>query len=144
MARAGLVSWILIAWLLSSAVRARAGTELDFWHSYVHQPSGVVHFAFHIASYKRGLFFGSCGPSTRSMQWEYDVDLAGAGPVYARDQITLKRDGQPVAVAAGTIKLDAERQHATLDLQTAQPATNQPAVPVSFPGNGTHRIRKTR
>src|ERR1035438_1899968 len=73
---------------------ANAGTILDFWHSYTHQPSGVTHYSFHIANYKRGLFFGSCGPSAKSLQWEYDMDLTGCGPIYHKEQIAFTVEGK--------------------------------------------------
>src|SRR5438105_12438651 len=86
-----------------SASPARAEAKLDFWHSYTHQPSGVIHYSFQIASYKRGLFFGSCGPSTRSLQWEYDIDLTGPGPVYQADQISMTSDLKKVPIGSGTL-----------------------------------------
>jgi hypothetical protein len=136
------VPLVLLAWVFCSALPARAGTELDFWHSYVHQADGATHFSFHIANYKRGLFFGSCGPSTRSLQWGYDVDLAGPGPRYTADQITLRVDGKPVSIASGTIAVDLNQQQATIQLQITQSGTNQPVTSTNFPGNGTHRISK--
>jgi hypothetical protein len=138
------LSLVLIACFLSLAPQASAGTELNFWHSYVHHPSGVTHFSFHIANYKRGLFFGSCGPSTRSLQWGYDVDLAGPGPRYTPDQIALRVDGKTVSVVSGTIGIDTRQEQATIQLQIAQPGTNQLVTSTIFPGNGTHRIRKAR
>src|SRR5512135_3553561 len=108
MTRRKLPQCVLFLCFLSAAANAQAGTELDFWHSYTHQPSGVVHFSFHLANYKRGFFFGSCGLATRSLQWEYDVDLAGAGPRYTSDQITLRREGKEVSIVSGTINLDAQ------------------------------------
>ena len=136
--------WLPCLLYLFSGAKVSAGTELDFWHSYTHQPSGSIHFSFHIANYKRGLFFGSCGPSTRSLQWGFDLDLAGPGPVYSKDQITLTRDGKPVTIASGSINVDAKQDHATIRLQTCAAGTNQPAIPADFPGNGTHRIKKLR
>src|SRR5260370_24175421 len=88
------------------AAEAHAETKLDFWHFYTHQPSGVTHYSFHIANYKRGLFFGSCGPSTRWLQWEYDVDLAGNGPVYEKRQVALTTEGKHVEVISGSITID--------------------------------------
>ena len=114
-------------------------TKLDFWHSYVHQPSGVIHYSFQIASYKRGLFFGSCGPSTRSLQWEYDIDLSGPGPVYEKDQIRITSDTKPIGVVSGTIRYDAKRNEAALDLRV-QSSPGESA----FPGNGTHSIKKIK
>ena len=144
MCRHKVILLALLVWSLSSAAPARAGTELNYWHSYIHQPDGVAHFSFHIANYKRGLFFGSCGPSTRSLQWGYDVDLAGPGPRYTADQITLRVDGKPISVASGTIAIDSSLQHATIELQVTQSGTNQLGVSTNFPGNGTHRIQKPK
>ena len=141
MCRHKVLSLALLAWSLSSATSARAGTELNYWHSYIHQPDGVAHFSFHIANYKRGLFFGSCGPSTRSLQWGYDVDLAGPGPRYSAYQIMLRVDGKPISIASGTIAIDSNQLHATIQLQVTQPGTNQPGASANFPGNGTHPIR---
>src|SRR6516162_9829291 len=87
----------------------RAETKLDFWHSYKHQPSGVIHYSFQIANYKRGLFFGSCGPCTRSLQWEYDIDLAGAGPIYQKDQIKITSETKNVDVISGSVRVDSKR-----------------------------------
>jgi hypothetical protein len=116
-----------------------AETKLDFWHSYLHNPSGVTHYSFHLASYKRGLFFGSCGPSTRSLQWEYEVDLAGAGPAYEASKITVTSEGKKIDVASGTIKIDLPNNKATIDLRVVGGnATN------SFGGNGAYRITKIK
>jgi hypothetical protein len=142
MRRQNLKQCFLLLCFLGAAATAQAGTELDFWHSYTHQPSGAVHFSFHIANYKRGLFFGSCGPSTRSLQWEYDMDLAGPGPRYTSEQITVTREGKRVVVAAGTISVDPKQRHATIDLRTA-PGNSQTAA-VDFVGNGTHRIHRLK
>jgi hypothetical protein len=128
---------ILGLWITCVAIPVNAGTELDFWHSYTHQPSGKSHYSFHIANYKRGLFFGPCGPSTRSVQWEYDVDLTDNGPVYQKDQIAIKAEGKPFAVAAGTISIDAKQQNAKIDLQIGRDGTT-----TNFVGNGTWRIKK--
>jgi len=126
--------------LLSLAtLPARAETKLDFWHSYVHQPSGVIHYSFQIASYKRGIFFGSCGPSTRALQWEFDIDLAGAGPVYNKDQINVTSEGQKLEVVAGNISLDPAQREATISLRVKASATA-----TEFAGNGKHRIIKLK
>jgi hypothetical protein len=135
---------VLVFCFLSALTNSQAGTELDFWHSYTHQPTGVTHFSFHIANYKRGFFFGSCGLGTKSLQWQYDVDLAGAGPRYTSDRIAVRREGTEVAIISGTICVDAQQRHATIDLQTGRGETNSPAAPSSFIGNGTHRIRKLK
>jgi hypothetical protein len=118
---------------------AQGETKLDFWHSYIHQPSGAIHYSFQIASYKRGLFFGSCGPSTRSLQWEYDIDLAGAGPVYRKDQIAITSEAKRVELFSGTITIDLRRHEATINLQIKSSGSD-----VSFPGNGTNQIVKLR
>jgi hypothetical protein len=66
-----------------------AGTTLDFWHSYVRAQTQETHFGFHLSQYKRGLFWGSCGPSTKSLQWSFTFDLAGDGPIYATGQFSV-------------------------------------------------------
>jgi hypothetical protein len=131
------VLMILFFWL--GIADAHAETKLDSWHSYTHQPSGVIHYSFHIASYKRGLFFGSCGPSTRSLQWEYDIDLAGNAPVYQKDQMTNTREGKKVEVDSGTITLDQKQRETRIELRikTSNVATE-------FAGNGTDRIGKLK
>jgi len=132
------VAACLFGVLVSTCV-ARAETKLDFWHYYIHQPSGIVHYSFQIANYKRGLFFGSCGPSTRSLQWGYDIDLAGPGPVYQKEQITITSDATPVEVVSGTIRYDAKSNQAILNLRVRSTAGE-----LVFPGNGTHSIKKIK
>jgi hypothetical protein len=129
----------IVSTLLLWTQFARAETKLDFWHSYVHQPSGVVHYSFQIASYKRGLFFGSCGPSTRSLRWEYDIDLTGTGPVYHKEAIAITCDLKSVEVVSGTIRIDQKRNEAAIDLQVKSAGAN-----LAFPGNGTNRIAKPK
>ena len=131
--------WLCICLYACLITSAGAETKLDFWHSYIHQPSGTIHYSFQIASYRRGLFFGSCGPSTRSLRWEYDIDLAGPGPVYQKEQITMRSELIPVDVASGTIQVDLKRQQAVFDLRLR--GTN--ASPV-FPGNGTYPIKQLK
>jgi hypothetical protein len=121
------------------SAEAHAEIKLDFWHSYTHQPSGVTHYSFHIASYKRGLFFGSCGPSTRSLQWEYDIDLSGNAPIYHKDQMTITSEGKRVEVESGTITIDPKQRETTIDLRV-----KGPAGVTNFFGNGTHRIGKLK
>jgi hypothetical protein len=135
---------VLILWLLCIVSQSFAGTVLDFWHAYQHQPSGVTHFSFHIANYKRGLFFGSCGPSTRSLQWAYEVDLAGPGPAYGTNDIRISTDGRPLTVVAGTITISGKQDSAAIQIQTKQSGTNSPGPALSFAGNGTHPIRKLK
>jgi hypothetical protein len=130
---AGLLGLLLFC---ATVPNAQAAVEVNFWHSYTHQPSGVIHFAFHIASYKRGIFFGSCGPSTKSLQWEYEVDLAGKGPVYEANQITITNEGKKVPVSSGTIVISAQEKTAKIDLQVESGGTAG-----GFAGNGSWRIR---
>lgn len=120
--------------LLSVLASAMAETKVDFWHSYV-PPKGAIHYSFQIASYKRGLFFGSCGPSTRSLLWEYDIDLTGPGPVYQKEQIVVRADLKPVEVTAGTIRVDTSSRQVTLDLHL------QSTSSIAFPGNGTYTTK---
>jgi len=134
-----LVQIAIGACLLSTPLGAPAATELDFWHSYTHQPSGITHYSFHIANYKRGLFFGSCGPSTRSLLWSYDVDLAGTGPSYRTNQIALTIDGKSFPVLSGTIAIDLKQEKVIIDLQVER---NGSAAP--FVANGVHRINKSK
>src|SRR5215471_6317823 len=119
------------------AARAHTETKLDFWHSYNHQPDAVLHYSFQIAKYKRGLFFGSCGPSTRSLQWEYDIDLAGTGPTYDRDKMSIASEGKPVDIVSGTVVIDREQKTAAVTLRVNfGNSTN------SFKANGVYRLKK--
>ena len=134
-----LFQWVVICGLGLLATVARGETKLDFWHSYIHQPSGVMHYSFRIASYKRGLFFGSCGPSTRSLQWEYDIDLAGKGPVYQKDQINVTSEGKKIEVVSGTISLSPDTSQATFNLRVKMAGAEQ-----DFAGNGRHPIKQLK
>ena len=125
--------------LLFGVNSGRAEIKLDFWHSYIHQPSGVVHYSFQIANYKRGIFFGSCGPSTRSLQWQFDIDLAGKGPVYNKDDIKITSDAKAVEVVSGTVTIGAGGRDATINLQVKASGSDTP-----FAGNGAHRIAKLK
>ncbi len=107
------------------------------WHSYVH-PSGQIHYDLHLASYKRGVFFGSCGPSTYSLQWEYRIDLNGAGPGYTKDAITLQDgDFRRLPVDSGSIILDKDRTSAKIDITILQDSKAQP-----FSHNGIFKMKK--
>ena len=130
---------LVITCACTAAPAAHGETKLDFWHSYIHQPSGVIHYSFQIASYKRGLFFGSCGPSTRSLAWEYDIDLAGPGPLYHKEEMTVHSDLKSVEVLSGTISVDAKHNQATVRLRA-----NLSGVDSEFPGNGTYQIKKSK
>jgi len=140
MVKRRLLPLALLTGILTLSTAAQAGTELDFWHSYTRQPGGVKHYSFHIANYKRGIFFGSCGVSTRCLQWAYEVDLAGTGPYYSADQVTLTMEGRKVPVASGTIVLDDRHLQATINLKVLPQGTNQTAVAIDFLGNGAHTI----
>jgi len=120
--------------------QVQAATELNFWHSYLHAQTGVRHFSFNLANYKRGLFFGSCGPSTRSQRWAFTFDLAGEGPVYSAEQVTLSTDEpKSVKVTGGTITIDAAHRKAVIALQVSD--ANGPR---DFAGNGSHRIHEIK
>ena len=137
--RIQLIRWACVFAATSSVQLAYGETKLDFWHSYTHQPSGVIHYSFHIANYKRGLFFGSCGPSTRSLQWDYDIDLAGNGPTYEKEKMTITSEGKKVDVVSGTITIDPDQREARIDLRVRiGTQTND------FRGNGTHRVVKLK
>jgi len=128
-------------WLICFCVaglEAQAETKLDFWHSYK-PPGGPIHYSFRIASYKRGIFFGSCGPSTRSLQWQYDIDLAGPGPIYQKEQVNITSEGKPIDVAAGTISVDPRQREISIRLQV-----QGKAGATDFLGNGSHAIHKVK
>lgn len=122
------------------AASALAGTTLDFWHSYVHAQTNEKHFGFHLARYKRGLFWGSCGPSTKSLQWSFSFDLAGAGPVYSRKQFSVSDDnGKVVPISSGQVTTDARRHSIKIDIELeSEDRTNK------FIGNGEYRIPQSR
>jgi hypothetical protein len=118
---------------------AEAGIELKS-HSYVHSPSGQVHFVFHLANYRRGLFFGSCGPSTRSLQWEYSIELTGAGPAYGTNKIEIKDSNfQMVPLDSGSIQVDQNTHKATISLKV-KPGFQA----MDFIGNGTFNLKTER
>ena len=125
--------------LLLAAASATAGTELDSWHSYRHQPSGVVHYGFHLASFKRGLFVGSCGFSTKSLRWGFDFDLAGPGPVYQKEEVKVStEDRSSLKVISGQITIDPRLQ-ATIGL-----VVEEAGIQRQFIGNGKYRIHKLK
>src|SRR5262245_7012061 len=111
---------VLLAFVCLMPAMSRASVELTS-HSYIHNPSGQPHTVFHLANYKKGLFFGSCGPSTRSLQWEYHIELTGKGPEYSMSDIELK-DGnfQTVQLETGSIRLDPGKHTATISLVVKQ------------------------
>src|SRR5690349_12604329 len=131
---------ICLAALLTTGTGAFAGVTLDFWHSYVPPQTGVTNYGFHLADYKRGLFWGSCGPSTKSLQWSYTFNLAGDGTNYSNGQITLEDDnGKPLKIVSGQIVIDPKRNKADINIQIEQSgATNK------FIGNGDYKIVKLK
>ncbi len=126
--------------LMLFGAKAQAGTTLDFWHSYVPAEKRETHYGFHLTCYKRGLFFGSCGPSTKSLQWAFTFDLAGQGPVYPARQVSVSDDNsQPLRVVSGQVVIDEKRHTATIDLEVESAGrTNK------FIGNGTYRIHRLK
>jgi hypothetical protein len=126
--------------ILFASVSLEAATKLDFWHSYGHQPGGTTHFAFHLASYKRGLFFGSCGPSTLSLNWSFSFDLAGDGLIYDHQHVKLTTDdATEIKLVSGEITIDSKRQNAEISLFVDQNGSTK-----AFIGNGKYRIRKLK
>jgi hypothetical protein len=127
---------LIICALGLAATETRAGIELDFWHSYLNAQTHLKHFSFHLASYKRGLFFGSCGPSTRSQQWFFTIDLLGEDPVYDAAHVSVSNDdGASVSVRSGTVRVDQEKKWATIELTVGSTDGPKP-----FVGNGRFRI----
>jgi len=130
----GIASFLAIFFASASV---HAATKLDFWHSYGHQPT---HFAFHLASYKRGLFFGPCGPSTMSLNWSFDFDLAGDGPTYDHGHLKLTNDeAAEIKVVSGEITIDSKRENAEISL-----FVNKDGSTTAFIGNGKYRIKKLK
>ena len=121
----------MVSCLLALCASGQAETETRITHGSNQQ-------TVWIKNYRRGLFFGSCGPSTHSLQWEYTSTLEGAGPTFPPKQITL-RDGnlKSLPVEAGTVTLDAAGKNVTIDLRVSQDST---AVPV--PHNGSYKVKK--
>jgi hypothetical protein len=131
---------ILVVIFLLSASRSHAGTVLDFWHSYVHAKTHQTHYSFHLARYKRGLFWGSCGPSTKSQQWSFIMDLAGNGPVYSSQEIAISDDnGGAVIVVSGRVVTDLKRMRAKIDLEVENDGSTK-----KFIGNGEYKIEKLK
>jgi len=137
----GMKKFALALFLLSFTSLAFAGSEIRLWHNYTHQPSGVVHFSFSIADYKRGLFWGSCGPSTRSLKWMYWIDIAGAGPTYGPEKIKFRNDGNlelpEQSPISGEIKVDTKKKRVEINLQVQENGTLR-----DFEGNGSFAINE--
>ena len=117
-----------------------AGTTLDFWHSYVHAQTQERHYGFHLAQCKRGLFWGSCGPNTKSLQWSFTFDLAGDGPVYDAKRISISDDnGKALHVVSGQVTTTGHGSVAKINIQIeSESRTNK------FIGNGDYQIHKLK
>ena len=118
-------------------IETQASVQLTS-HAYVQSPSGQTHVVFHLVNYKRGLFFGSCGPSTRSLRWEYYLEMKGNGPNYAKDDIAVK-DGEYrlIPIESGSITIDPKTHQARISLEI-----KQDSVAKAFIGNGEYKIRQ--
>jgi len=122
--------------IFSLAEVASAGTEVSLWHSYTNQPSGQIRFAFGLRNLKRGVFFGSCGPSTRSLLWEYGFELKGKTSEYAKDDIELKdANFHLVPVDSGKILVDEKKSTVQITIKISTNGVTQ-----DFIGNGTYKL----
>src|SRR6266404_2642463 len=122
---------MLFAALLSlGVVSSRAESEARIFE-------GGKEARIELKEYKRGLFFGSCGPSTKSVQWEYSFTLSGQGSAYTPKDIALK-DGSlnPVEVTGGKISLDEKRKAVKIDIKI-----KKDGVVLDFPYNGHYKLR---
>jgi hypothetical protein len=133
-----LVARVLAGIALFGALPAHAVTELSFWHDYIHSPSRVKHVSFDLKDFKRGLFFGSCGPTTRSLKWRFTFDLAGDVTQWPAASVRVQSDDfQVVNILSGSITVDPKQRHAVIDLQVEENGSAQP-----FIGNGRYRIHR--
>jgi hypothetical protein len=86
------------------------------------------------------LFWDSCGPSTKSLQWAYTFNLAGNGTNYSSEQIALTDDnGKSIKIISGQITTDAKCKKATVDIDIEQAGTTN-----KFIGNGEYKIVKLK
>lgn len=124
-------SWALAIFAMMASWELQAGSEARL-------SEGTKRRTLELRNYKRGLFFGSCGPSTYSMQWEYTFTLTGDGPVFKREDITLK-DGSlnEVRVSGGSVALDTKHHSINIDLKVTAGAAE-----ISFPQNGRYKLKK--
>jgi hypothetical protein len=132
---------VLIAVLVLLAANSLlAGTTLDFWHSCVHARTQERHYSFHLTECKRGLFWGSCGPSTKSLQWSFTFDVAGDGPVYDAKSISLSDDnGKAVRIVSGQVATSAKRSMVKIALTVENEGRTN-----TFVGNGDYRIHEIK
>jgi hypothetical protein len=136
--RIGQIFVAIAAVLVATSVGA--ATTLDFWHSYVHAQTHDTHFGFHLSDYKRGVFWGSCGPSTKSLQWAFTFDLAGEGPVYTSREVSVSDDnGKSLNIVSGQVITDVKRLVTKIEIEVESAGrTNK------FMGNGEYRIHKLK
>jgi hypothetical protein len=122
-------AFALFAMMTSAELQAGSEAKLS---------EGTNRHTVEIRNYKRGLFWGSCGPSTRSMQWEYTFTLTGNGPLFKGDNIAVK-DGnlKDVPISGGTIALDTKQHSIRIDLKLNDRAAEKP-----FPYNGRYKLKK--
>jgi hypothetical protein len=119
---------LAVALAAGFAAGARAGTEIRVFR-------GSHEREVRLEKFRRGLFFGSCGPATRSLTAEYSFTLRGDGPVYRKESIEMRDDArQPMAVHAGSITVG--NGTVTIDLSVERKGASVP-----FPWNGEYRWR---
>ncbi len=126
-----LICLTLLAVVFASA-ELMAGTEARI-------SEGKHNRTIDLRNYKRGLFFGSCGISTHSLQWEYTFHLNGDGPEFAAKNIVLQ-DGnlKEIPVRAGSIYVDSAKR--TIDIDIRWQAAGDSESP--FPHNGRYKFEK--
>jgi hypothetical protein len=120
----------------SLAQIANAGTEVSLWRSYTNQ-SSQVYRAFDLRNLKRGIFFGSCGLNTRSLQWEYGFQLKGDASEYPKDTIELKdANFHLVPLDSGSVVVNEKKSTVQIAIKI-----NTNGVAQDFIGNGTYQLR---
>ncbi|MEO7598710.1 MAG: hypothetical protein ABIV50_07255 [Opitutus sp.] len=133
-----LTRWLVVM-ALFGALPVKAATEVSFWHDYTHSPSREKHVSFDLKNFKRGLFFGSCGPSTRSLRWQFTFDLAGAVDRWPASSVRVQADDfRVVKVLSGSVTVDPRQRYAVIYLTVDESGTARP-----FVGNGRYRIQRT-
>jgi hypothetical protein len=129
----------LIALFLCFTSHAYGGTRFESWDAYTDRQTGKSRHGYRILNTKRGIFLGPCGFGTRSIQWEYwiDLDLSASQQLFQARQIKLEDDNRKaVPVISGTIVISPDKRTATLNLQI-----NRQGRVTDFEGNGKHRIQ---
>ena len=126
-------TWSALGLLTLAATACLAGTEAKLF-------KGREQETLYVRNYKRGLFFGSCGPSTHSLQWEYSLELKGIGPSFDASNIVVKDISlQPVPISGGKVVIDEQRHLATIQLQVGKEDSLK-----NFPHNGQYRFTPPR